>query len=66
MVIPSDRAIQAKLLKYLAGCPEYRAHAQKCYAELEPLFPDLTHEDVLACFAFAAERDRKVYVSHAA
>jgi len=29
-------------------------------------FPDLTHEDVLACFAFAAERDRKVYVSHAA
>lgn len=29
-------------------------------------FPDLTHEDVLACFAFAAERDRKTFVSHAA
>lgn len=47
MVIPSDRAIQTELLKYLAGCPEYRAHAQKCYAELEPLFPDLTHEEVV-------------------
>ncbi|MEY4488667.1 MAG: hypothetical protein RIQ79_1175 [Verrucomicrobiota bacterium] len=29
-------------------------------------FPDLTREDILACFAYAAERDRKVFVSHAA
>ena len=29
-------------------------------------FPDLMHEDILACFAYAAERDRKTFVSHAA
>jgi uncharacterized protein (DUF433 family) len=29
-------------------------------------FPDLTHDDVLACFAFAAERDRKTFPPHAA
>jgi uncharacterized protein (DUF433 family) len=29
-------------------------------------FPDLTHDDVLACFAFAAERDRRTFASHAA
>jgi uncharacterized protein (DUF433 family) len=29
-------------------------------------FPDLTHEDILACFAYAAERDRRTFVSHAA
>lgn len=29
-------------------------------------FPDLTHEDVLACFAYAAERDRRTFTSHAA
>ncbi|UXW85684.1 winged helix-turn-helix domain-containing protein [Microbacterium azadirachtae] len=46
MVIPSDRAIQAELLKYLSGCLGYRAHAQKCYAELETLFPELTREEV--------------------
>ena len=34
--------------------------------ELLAEFPDLTHEDVLACFAFAAERDRRTFVSHAA
>jgi uncharacterized protein (DUF433 family) len=35
-------------------------------AELLNDFPDLTHEDVLACFAFAAERDRRTTYSHAA
>jgi uncharacterized protein (DUF433 family) len=35
-------------------------------AELLSEFPDLTHEDILACFAFAAERDRRTFVSHAA
>ena len=34
--------------------------------ELLAEFPDLTHEDVLACFAFAAARDRRTFVSHAA
>ena len=34
--------------------------------ELLADFPDLTHEDVLACFAFAAERDRRTFVAHAA
>ena len=33
-------------------------------AELLREFPDLTHEDVLACFAFAAERDRRTFVPH--
>jgi uncharacterized protein (DUF433 family) len=35
-------------------------------AELLAEFPDLTHEDVLACFAFATERDRRAFASHAA
>ncbi len=35
-------------------------------AELLAEFPDLTHEDVLACFAFAAARDRRTFVSSAA
>lgn len=26
-------------------------------------FPDLTHEDILACFAFAAERERNLFLS---
>lgn len=29
-------------------------------------FPDLTHEDILACYAFVAERDRRTFSSHAA
>jgi uncharacterized protein (DUF433 family) len=28
-------------------------------AELLSSFPQLTHEDVLACFAYAAERERR-------
>ncbi|HWL15082.1 MAG TPA: DUF433 domain-containing protein [Opitutus sp.] len=35
-------------------------------AEILNDFPDLTHEDILACFAFVAERDRRTYASHAA
>ncbi|MCX6936854.1 MAG: DUF433 domain-containing protein [Verrucomicrobia bacterium] len=35
-------------------------------SELLLEFPDLTHEDILACFAFAAERDRRTFVTHAA
>jgi len=35
-------------------------------SELLAEFPDLTHEDILACFAFAAERDRRTFVTHAA
>ncbi len=29
-------------------------------------FPDLAHEDILACYAFVAERDRRTFSSHAA
>ncbi len=35
-------------------------------AELLAEFPDLSHEDILACFAFAAERDKRKFASHAA
>lgn len=35
-------------------------------AELLSEFPDLTHDDILACFAFAAERNRRTFGSHAA
>ena len=34
--------------------------------ELLAEFPDPAHEDIPACFAFAAERDRRTFVSHAA
>jgi uncharacterized protein (DUF433 family) len=45
-------------LSYLAaGTPE---------EQLLREFPDLTHEDILACFAYAAERDRRTFTSHAA
>lgn len=46
MVIPKDRELKAALLKYLAGCPGHRAHAQQCYTDLEPFFPDLTVDEV--------------------
>jgi uncharacterized protein (DUF433 family) len=29
-------------------------------------FPNLIHEDILACFAYAAERDRKTFTPSAA
>jgi len=35
-------------------------------SELLASFPQLTHEDVLACLAFAAERERRVIVDPAA
>jgi uncharacterized protein (DUF433 family) len=37
-----------------SGCSE---------AELLVDFPQLTHEDVLACLAFAAERERRLMVA---
>jgi len=37
-----------------SGCSE---------AELLQDFPQLTHEDVLACLAFAAERERRLIVA---
>lgn len=46
------------VLSYLAG--------GTTEAELLAEFPDLTHEDILACFAFAAERDRRTFSTHAA
>ncbi len=39
-----------------SGCTE---------AELLEDFPQLTHEDVLACLAFAAERERRLITSPA-
>lgn len=35
-------------------------------AELRAEFPQLVHEDVLACFAFAAERERRLQTIPAA
>jgi len=35
-------------------------------AELLADFPQLTHEDVLACLAFAAERERRIVIDPAA
>lgn len=35
-------------------------------AELLKSFPQLSHEDVLACFAFAAQRERRTLVDPAA
>jgi uncharacterized protein (DUF433 family) len=35
-------------------------------AELLENFPQLTHEDVLACLAFAAEREKRLITSPAA
>lgn len=35
-------------------------------AELREQFPQLVHEDLLACFAFAAERERRLQVIPAA
>jgi uncharacterized protein (DUF433 family) len=40
-----------------AGVPE---------SELLAEFPQLAHEDILACFAFAAERERRLQVIPAA
>ena len=29
-------------------------------------FPDLTHEDILACYAYVSECDRRTFTPHAA
>ena len=38
----------------------------KSEAELLVDFPQLTHDDVLACFGFAAERERRLQATPAA
>jgi len=40
--------------------------AGRSEAELLLDFPQLTHEDVLACLAFAAEREKRLITSAAA
>ena len=47
--------------KYSASLPEPGSES-----ELIEDFPQLTHEDVLACFGFAAERERRLLVLPAA
>jgi uncharacterized protein (DUF433 family) len=39
-----------------------RASSLVTEAELREEFPQLAHEDILACFAFAAERERRLQV----
>jgi len=52
---PLPRPCVGDVLGTLArGCSE---------AELLGDFPQLTHEDVLACLAFAAERERRLMVA---
>lgn len=41
------------VLEYMAG--------GMSEAEILADFPRLTHEDILACLAFAADRDRKIF-----
>ncbi len=56
--VRGTRVTVGEVLQYLAsGRPE-----QELLAE----FPQLTHEDVLACFAFAAARERRIKVDPAA
>jgi uncharacterized protein (DUF433 family) len=56
--VRGTRLTVGDVLAYLAsGSPE---------TELLASFPQLTHEDVLACLAFAAERERRVIVDPAA
>lgn len=35
-------------------------------AEVLASFPPLTHDDILACLAFASERERRIIIDHAA
>jgi len=35
-------------------------------AQLLEAFPQLTHEDILACLAYAAERERRAFIDPAA
>jgi uncharacterized protein (DUF433 family) len=50
--VRGTRITVGEVLAYLAGGREA--------SELRADFPQLTHDDVLACLAFAAERERRV------
>lgn len=50
--VHGTRITVGEVLAYLAGGREE--------SELRTDFPQLSHEDVLACLAFAAERERRV------
>jgi len=52
--VRGTRITVGDVLDYLAG--------GMSEPELLVSFPQLTHEDVRACFAFAAERERRVMV----
>ena len=56
--VKGTRITVGEVLGHLAsGMPE---------AELLREFPQLTHEDVLECLAFAAERERRIVIDPAA
>jgi uncharacterized protein (DUF433 family) len=57
-VVRGTRIAVGEVLAYLA--------AGGTEAELLTDFPQLRHEDVLACFAFAAERERRGLTAPAA
>ncbi len=50
--IRGTRMTVTDVLEYLA--------AGETEEELLDEFPDLTHEDILACLAYAADRERKI------
>jgi uncharacterized protein (DUF433 family) len=50
--VRGTRITVGDVLSYLAG--------GSSEAELLTSFPQLTHEDILACLAFAAERERRL------
>jgi len=56
--VRGTRITVGDVLGYLAGGTSE--------AELLKSFPQLTHEDVLACLAFAAERERRLLTIPAA
>ncbi|MGH7655056.1 MAG: DUF433 domain-containing protein [Gemmatimonadaceae bacterium] len=56
--VRGTRITVGEVLGYLAGGASE--------AELLRDFPQLTHEDLLACFAFAAERERRLQAIPAA
>lgn len=56
--VRGTRITVGEVLGYLAGGMNER--------ELLEDFPQLTHDDLLACFAFAAERERRLQAIPAA
>lgn len=56
--VRGTRLSVADVLEYLA--------TDASEAELLSDYPQLTHEDVLACFAFAAARERRIRIDPAA